>query len=64
MQEEILKNDDRPVDRTLLDFAGHLVKRGSVLTDDPRRPKRRTPVPRSLICRISVFGPVCGTRLP
>ena len=35
--------DDRPIDRTLLDPAGHPVKRGSVLPDDPRRPKWRTP---------------------
>ena len=35
-----------------------------MLPGDLRRPKRPTPVPRSLICRISVFGPVCGTRSP
>lgn len=52
--------DDRPIDRTLLDPAGHPVKRGSVLPDDPRRPKWRTPVPGSLICRISASAPVSG----
>jgi hypothetical protein len=35
-----------------------------ILPGDLRRPKRPTPVPRSLICRISVFGPVCGTARP
>jgi hypothetical protein len=54
--------DDRPIDRTLLDPAGHPVKRGSVLPDDPRRPKWRTPVPGSLICRISASAPVSGNR--